>query len=77
MLEQKLEETGIHGATMASAEFDDCSADSRPQVQVGDPFMEKLLLESCQELMKEDAIIAIQDMGAAGLTSSSSTTLGM
>ncbi len=62
---------GIHGATMASAEFDDHSQDSRPQVQVGDPFMEKLLLESCQELMKEDAIIAIQDMGAAGLTSSS------
>ena len=62
---------GIHGATMASAEFDDSSFDQRPQVQVGDPFMEKLLLESCQELMKEDAIIAIQDMGAAGLTSSS------
>ena len=62
---------GIHGAAMASAEFDDHSEDSRPQVQVGDPFMEKLLLESCQELMKEDAIIAIQDMGAAGLTSSS------
>ena len=62
---------GIHGATMASAEFDDTSIDQRPQVQVGDPFMEKLLLESCQELMKEDAIIAIQDMGAAGLTSSS------
>ena len=62
---------GIHGATMASAEFDDHSEDSRPQVQVGDPFMEKLLLESCQELMKDDAIIAIQDMGAAGLTSSS------
>ena len=62
---------GIHGATMASAEFDDNSESNRPQVQVGDPFMEKLLLESCQELMKEDAIIAIQDMGAAGLTSSS------
>ena len=62
---------GIHGATMASAEFDDTSIDQRPQVQVGDPFLEKLLLESCQELMKEDAIIAIQDMGAAGLTSSS------
>ena len=56
---------------MASAEFDDNSESNRPQVQVGDPFMEKLLLESCQELMKEDAIIAIQDMGAAGLTSSS------
>ncbi|OUX42863.1 phosphoribosylformylglycinamidine synthase II [bacterium TMED277] len=62
---------GIHGATMASAEFDDNSEDQRPQVQVGDPFIEKLLLESCLELMKEDAIIAIQDMGAAGLTSSS------
>ncbi len=62
---------GIHGATMASAEFDDKSSSNRPQVQVGDPFMEKLLLESCQELMQKDAIIAIQDMGAAGLTSSS------
>ena len=62
---------GIHGATMASAEFDDESVNQRPQVQVGDPFMEKLLLESCLELMGEDAIIAIQDMGAAGLTSSS------
>jgi len=62
---------GIHGATMASAEFDDKTQDSRPQVQVGDPFIEKLLLESCQEIMKQDAIIAIQDMGAAGLTSSS------
>ncbi len=62
---------GIHGATMASAEFDDQSDANRPQVQVGDPFMEKLLLESCQELMRENAIIAIQDMGAAGLTSSS------
>ncbi len=62
---------GIHGATMASAEFDDNSESNRPQVQVGDPFMEKLLLESCLELMKKDAIIAIQDMGAAGLTSSS------
>ena len=62
---------GIHGATMASAEFDDNLEDQRPQVQVGDPFIEKLLLESCLELMKEDAIIAIQDMGAAGLTSSS------
>ena len=56
---------------MASAEFDETSNENRPQVQVGDPFMEKLLLESCQELMKENAIIAIQDMGAAGLTSSS------
>jgi len=62
---------GIHGATMASAEFDDDSADKRPTVQVGDPFTEKLLVEACLELMREDAIIAIQDMGAAGLTSSS------
>jgi phosphoribosylformylglycinamidine synthase II len=62
---------GIHGATMASAEFTNDSATNRPQVQVGDPFMEKLLLESCLELMSHDAIIAIQDMGAAGLTSSS------
>ncbi|MEJ2118881.1 MAG: phosphoribosylformylglycinamidine synthase subunit PurL, partial [Alphaproteobacteria bacterium] len=62
---------GIHGATMASAEFDDASAEKRPTVQVGDPFSEKLLLEACRELMQEDAIIAIQDMGAAGLTSSS------
>lgn len=62
---------GIHGATMASAEFDDASEEKRPTVQVGDPFTEKLLIEACLELMKEDAIIAIQDMGAAGLTSSS------
>ena len=62
---------GIHGATMASAEFNENSESQRPQVQVGDPFIEKLLLESCLELMKEDAIVAIQDMGAAGLTSSS------
>jgi len=62
---------GIHGATMASAEFDDASSEKRPTVQVGDPFTEKLLLEACLELMREDAIIAIQDMGAAGLTSSS------
>ena len=62
---------GIHGATMASAEFDDASEEKRPTVQVGDPFTEKLLLEACLELMQEDAIIAIQDMGAAGLTSSS------
>ncbi len=62
---------GIHGATMASAEFDKKSKDKRPQVQVGDPFTEKLLLEACLELMKTEAIIAIQDMGAAGLTSSS------
>ncbi|MEO0398749.1 MAG: phosphoribosylformylglycinamidine synthase subunit PurL [Pseudomonadota bacterium] len=62
---------GIHGATMASAEFDDASEEKRPTVQVGDPFTEKLLLEACLELMNSDAIIAIQDMGAAGLTSSS------
>ena len=62
---------GIHGATMASAEFDDASQEKRPTVQVGDPFTEKLLLEACQELMASDAIIGIQDMGAAGLTSSS------
>ena len=62
---------GIHGATMASAEFDEDSEEKRPTVQVGDPFTEKLLLEACLELMGEDAIIAIQDMGAAGLTSSS------
>jgi|UPI00040B8AE4 phosphoribosylformylglycinamidine synthase len=62
---------GIHGATMASAEFDDDSQEKRPTVQVGDPFTEKLLLEACLELMAEDAIVAIQDMGAAGLTSSS------
>ncbi|MEE4211614.1 MAG: phosphoribosylformylglycinamidine synthase subunit PurL, partial [Parvularcula sp.] len=62
---------GIHGATMASAEFGEGSEEKRPTVQVGDPFMEKLLLEACLELMAEDAILAIQDMGAAGLTSSS------
>jgi len=62
---------GIHGATMASAEFDDKSEEKRPTVQVGDPFTEKLLIEACLELMATDAIIAIQDMGAAGLTSSS------
>ena len=62
---------GIHGATMASAEFDDASDEKRPTVQVGDPFTEKLLLEACLELMATDAIVAIQDMGAAGLTSSS------
>ncbi|MGE0767090.1 MAG: phosphoribosylformylglycinamidine synthase subunit PurL [Hyphomicrobiaceae bacterium] len=63
---------GIHGATMASAEFDENSAEKRPTVQVGDPFTEKLLIEACLELMASDAIIAIQDMGAAGLTSSTS-----
>ncbi len=63
---------GIHGATMASAEFDDDSAEKRPTVQVGDPFTEKLLIEACLELMATDMIVAIQDMGAAGLTSSTS-----
>ena len=62
---------GIHGATMASAEFGDDADAKRPTVQVGDPFTEKLLLEACLELMATDAIVAIQDMGAAGLTSSS------
>ena len=62
---------GIHGATMASADFDEHSDDKRPTVQVGDPFTEKLLIEACLELMASDAIVAIQDMGAAGLTSSS------
>ncbi len=62
---------GIHGATMASAEFAADSEEKRPTVQVGDPFTEKLLIEACLELMATDAIIAIQDMGAAGLTSSS------
>ncbi|HSN68956.1 MAG TPA: phosphoribosylformylglycinamidine synthase subunit PurL, partial [Thermoanaerobaculia bacterium] len=62
---------GIHGATMASAEFDEESEQKRPTVQVGDPFTEKLLLEACLELMETDAIVGIQDMGAAGLTSSS------
>jgi phosphoribosylformylglycinamidine synthase len=62
---------GIHGATMASAEFGTDSEEKRPTVQVGDPFTEKLLIEACLELMATDAIVAIQDMGAAGLTSSS------
>ena len=62
---------GIHGATMASAEFSADTEEKRPTVQVGDPFTEKLLIEACLELMSEDAILAIQDMGAAGLTSSS------
>jgi phosphoribosylformylglycinamidine synthase len=61
---------GIHGATMASAEFDDKSAEKRPAVQVGDPFMEKLLLEACLEVMQTGALVGIQDMGAAGLTCS-------
>src|SRR5690349_1891728 len=61
---------GIHGASMASAEFDEDSAEKRPTVQVGDPFSEKLLLEACLEIMAKGCVIAIQDMGAAGLTSS-------
>ncbi|HKY64254.1 MAG TPA: phosphoribosylformylglycinamidine synthase subunit PurL [bacterium] len=62
---------GIHGATMASGEFDEASEEKRPTVQVGDPFTEKLLLEACLEVMAEDVLVGIQDMGAAGLTSSS------
>ncbi len=62
---------GIHGATMASAEFDESSEEKRPNVQVGDPFKEKLLIEACLEVMDKDLISSIQDMGAAGLTSSS------
>jgi phosphoribosylformylglycinamidine synthase subunit PurL len=61
---------GIHGATMASAEFDDASEEKRPTVQVGDPFAEKLLLEACLEIMAKGCVVAIQDMGAAGLTCS-------
>ena len=62
---------GIHGSSMASAEFDENSEDKKPTVQVGDPFTEKLLMEACLELMQDNSIISIQDMGAAGLTSSS------
>jgi phosphoribosylformylglycinamidine synthase len=62
---------GIHGATMASEEFSETSEEKRPTVQVGDPFTEKLLLEACLEVMKGDLLVGIQDMGAAGLTSSS------
>jgi phosphoribosylformylglycinamidine synthase len=62
---------GIHGATMASDSFDEASESKRPTVQVGDPFTEKLLLEACLELMETDLLVGIQDMGAAGLTSSS------
>src|SRR5918996_923148 len=62
---------GIHGATMASAEFTEDSEEKRPTVQVGDPFTEKLLLEACLEVMGQDVLVGIQDMGAAGLTSSS------
>lgn len=63
---------GIHGATMASAEFDERSAEKRPAVQVGDPFMEKLLMEACLEVMRTGAVVGIQDMGAAGLTCATS-----
>ena len=63
---------GIHGATMASAEFDEKSAEKRPAVQVGDPFMEKLLMEACLEVMKTGAVVGIQDMGAAGFTCATS-----
>jgi len=65
---------GIHGATMASAEFDDQLSEKRPAVQVGDPFMEKLLLEACLEVMATDACVGVQDMGAAGLTCATSET---
>jgi phosphoribosylformylglycinamidine synthase subunit PurL len=63
---------GIHGATMASAEFDEKSAEKRPAVQVGDPFMEKLLMEACLEVMRTGAVVGIQDMGAAGFTCATS-----
>lgn len=62
---------GIHGATMASDSFDDASEKKRPNVQVGDPFLEKLLLEACLEFLEQDLLVGIQDMGAAGLTSAS------
>ena len=62
---------GVHGASMASESFDDDSESKKPTVQIGDPFFEKCLIESCLEVMKEDLVVAIQDMGAAGLTSSS------
>jgi phosphoribosylformylglycinamidine synthase II len=65
---------GIHCATMASAEFDQTSSEKRPAVQVGDPFMEKLLLEACLEVMQTDACVGVQDMGAAGLTCSTCET---
>jgi phosphoribosylformylglycinamidine synthase len=67
---------GIHGATMASEEFDETSEERRPTVQVGDPFTEKLVLEACLELMKTDYVVAIQDMGAAGLTCSTAEMAG-
>src|SRR5258708_36743764 len=62
---------GIHGATMASADFSEDSEEKRPTVQVGDPFTEKLRIEACLGLMASDALVAIQDMGAPGLTSTS------
>ncbi len=62
---------GVHGASMASESFDEESESKRPTIQIGDPFFEKLLIESCLEVMKQDLVVAIQDMGAAGLTSSS------
>jgi len=65
---------GIHGATMASAEFDEEALEKRPTVQVGDPFLEKLLLEACLEAMRSGAVAGIQDMGAAGLTCSTCET---
>src|SRR5690606_13610987 len=66
----KIGKDGIQGAAMASAEFDEDSMDKRPNVQVGDPFMEKLLLEACLEALATGAVVAMQDMGAAGLTCS-------
>ena len=69
MLARKQGRDGIHGATMASEEFHEGSEQKRPNVQMGDPFMEKLLLEACLEAMQTGAIVGIQDMGAAGLTS--------
>lgn len=65
---------GIHGATFASEELTDSSAEKRPSVQVGDPFMEKLLIEACLELIREDLVAGMQDLGAAGLTSSIAET---
>ena len=62
---------GVHGASMASESFDEESESKKPTVQIGDPFFEKLLIEACLEVMKLDVVEAIQDMGAAGLTSSS------
>src|SRR5690606_17711669 len=62
---------GVHGASMASESFDESSESKRPTVQIGDPFFEKLLIESCIEVIQRNLVVAIQDMGAAGLTSSS------